>query len=364
MKLLFFISDLGQGGAEKLIIDVALLLKRKGHDVEILVLQNNNSIEDNCSILKKGGILINNLNVQRYLSINAFRKLYLFFQKNRYDIIHVNLFPPLYLMALIKKLFIERLKLVFTEHSAQNSRRGKKYLRGIERLIYNEYDAIISVSGQVKVNLEMWLKTHPNIINVPNGIDNNKIHNASIYDIKSVVKTNHKNPKFILMVSRFEPPKDHLTLIKALNLLPPSIFLLLAGNGRLQNQCKEIVTSLGLSDRVFFLGYRNDAINLMKSVDINILSSDFEGQSGVAMESLASGKPFLGSDVPGINEIVPSKDFLFSKGDEIELARKIVNILTDENISKRMCDKTGEYALKYDINETAEGYNKVFYQLL
>ena len=93
--------------------------------------------------------------------------------------------------------------------------------------------------------------------------------------------------------------------------LPAHFHLFLAGRGALLEHTKQFTESLGLTERVHFLGMRTDVYSLMNKVDLNVLSTNFEGLSGVTLESLASGKPFIGSDVPGVNDIVPDPRFLF-----------------------------------------------------
>ena len=119
-----------------------------------------------------------------------------------------------------------------------------------------------------------------------------------------------------MMTGRFSKAKDHTTLVKSLKLLPYNYKLLLVGEGELKKNIEILIKKINLENRVIFLGFRNDIPELMKTVDINILSSNWEGFGLVAVEGMASGRPFIGSDVDGMNDVIRGGGILFEKGSE------------------------------------------------
>ena len=122
--------------------------------------------------------------------------------------------------------------------------------------------------------------------------------------------------KILIQVARFNKYKDHRTLIKSLKILPNNIKLILVGDGELKFEIKKLINELDLNKRVALLGVRMDVPNLLKSSDISILSSHSEGFGLVAIEGMASGKPFVGSDVKGLSNIVSGAGLLFENGNE------------------------------------------------
>jgi len=148
------------------------------------------------------------------------------------------------------------------------------------------------------------------LVIIENGVYLEKIYEAIPYK-KSEIGLNESD-KLILMSARFEAQKDHETIIKSLKLLPEEFKLLLAGEGSLLSKYKEFAKNLQLENRILFLNNRKDIFEIMKTVDYNVLSSNFEGLSLSAIESLASGKPFIASDVSGLN-FIKIRDCYFLK---------------------------------------------------
>ncbi|MFT3909281.1 MAG: glycosyltransferase [Ferruginibacter sp.] len=168
----------------------------------------------------------------------------------------------------------------------------------------------------------------------------------------------------LFMVARFHPPKDHETLVRTLQHLPSHFHVLFAGDGAGLNKVKQVSVMLNVQSRVHFLGFRNDIPELMKSADVNILSSLHEGFSGVVTEALATGKPFLGSDVLGINDVVPDKSFLFEKEDHAALAKKILAITADRSISEHMAITGPEHVKNFDTNMMIKRHIDLYEELL
>ena len=156
--------------------------------------------------------------------------------------------------------------------------------------------------------------------------------------------------KVIIQVAGFREQKDQVTLIKALKHLSLNIKLILVGDGTLKKSCENLVRVLNLEDRVFFLGIRSDIPQLLKSVDIIVLSTKYEGISLSSIEGMASGKPFVASDVPGLRNIVTNAGLLFKQGDDKALATTISKLLNDEKLYNEISKRCQERAVHYDIN--------------
>jgi glycosyltransferase involved in cell wall biosynthesis len=105
---------------------------------------------------------------------------------------------------------------------------------------------------------------------------------------------------------------------------------------------------------VFFLGIRTDVPQLLKGSDIVVLSSKYEGLSLSSIEGMASGKPFIAADVPGLKEIVVGAGLLFPQGDEKALVKKITELLNDEKLYNKVSVSCLERAALYDINNMVE----------
>ncbi len=140
MKLLYVIDSLGGRGAEKLTSDLSIIISKR-HKCEVLILTNKD--DKYSDLLKSAGINVNIVPYNNHFSRALFIKRYI--DKGKFDVVHANLFPVTYYCAISKMLCLnKRYKLVMTEHSTDNRRRHHKSLRNLEKLIYNQYDHIIT----------------------------------------------------------------------------------------------------------------------------------------------------------------------------------------------------------------------------
>lgn len=363
LKVLQLINSLTAGGAEKLLVNSVIEYYKKGIEVNILLLKGGSS--PFLQLLKpypeiKVFYLGENNNIYNPKYIFQLRSFF----KN-YDVVHVHLFPALYwasIASLINDFFGKRqYKLVYTEHNTTNRRREKKVFKLLDRIIYKKYDTIVSISDAVDSSLKQHLgkKLENKIIKIYNGIDLKEIIEAKKYS-RNEIKFD-SNDKLILQVSSFTPQKNQQTLIKSLKYLPNSFKLILVGDGGVEKEnCINIAQKMDLSDRVFFLGIRKDVPRLLKSVDVVVLSSHFEGLSLSSVEGLASGKPFIASDVPGLTEVVEGAGILFEDNNEKELANAILSICTNVIVNKKIISDCINRSKKFDILTMTQKYSDLY----
>lgn len=130
----------------------------------------------------------------------------------------------------------------------------------------------------------------------------------------------------VTMVAGLRKEKDHDTLIKAMSHLACNYRLQIVGVGERENELKALCHELELDDRVVFLGARMDIPQLLEDSDVIVLSSHWEGLSLSSIEGMASGRPFIASDVDGLHEMVSGAGILFPHGDDVELAQQIQHL--------------------------------------
>lgn len=366
MKILHIINNLGSGGAEKLIEDLLLLINNTdGIKVDLLLLTDKNNVFD--KELTKNGIQIKIVPTNKIynpLNIHYIRK---YIKKGRYDVVHVHLFPSLYWVSFASKLiFKNKPKFVCTEHSTHNQRREKRYFRIVDKLVYSSYDKIISISRQTEDNLIEWLKAKnkSKFVVIENGINLKKFKEAKPYLKHEINAKFNEDTKLICMVGRFSEDKDQPTLIKAMKYIPFNVHLLLVGEGPLKEKNKELVKQINLEDRVHFLGFRDDVPRILKTVDIVVLSSPLEGLPLSAVEGMAAGKPLIGSNVPGIKEVVENYGLLFSKGNSEELANKINQLINDPLKYNEIAENCQLRANSYSIEKMGHEYIEQYKELL
>ncbi|MDN3723962.1 glycosyltransferase [Aequorivita sp. SDUM287046] len=359
MRILQVINSLSTGGAEKLIMESVPIYQKKGLKTDVLLLSNKKtSFWEELKLISTACI--------KGLTLHSIYNPFLIFRiipyLKKYDIVHLHLFPTLYLVVLAKVLSFSNVKLIYTEHSTNNRRRSSFFWKTIDKFIYSKLAIIVTIAKEVDLNLKKHLNFPSSKFKmIHNGVDIDRFATAVAYS-KDVFFS--LNDFILIQVSSFRWQKDQATLIKSLKFLPLNVKLLLVGDGNLKNDCVELVKNLELEERVNFLGNRNDVPQLLITADVVVLSSKYEGLSLSNIEGMSVDKPFIGSDVPGLREIVNGYGLLFKQGDEKDLARLVRNLMNDSNFYQKTASACFDRAKNFDINTMVEEYIKLYKTVL
>lgn len=353
MRILHVIANLQTGGAEKLLLDLLPRLKTLGHDVDLYVLENTPT-----SFSKR----IQDAGIKIYSpkqSMSAYNPLQLFSLRkfiHKYNVIHAHTTAPQILTAILS-LFYKRIIFFTTEHSASNRRRNKWWCKPIDKWMYSRYKRIICVSKETEGKLREYLNLEfdTRIITIYNGIDFKYFSTAKPYmDLREI------HDIIIIMVGRFVEQKDQDTLIKSLKLLPRNYKLWLLGDGPRRKDLEKLVESEKVKDRVKFWGIRPDVAELLKTSDLVVLSSHFEGLSLASLEGMSAGKPFIASDVAGLHDITNGAGILFPEGDVDKLAKEIIYTIDNPQYYRDISNKCQSRAAEFDIAKTVEKYDTLY----
>ncbi|MEA1994623.1 MAG: glycosyltransferase family 4 protein, partial [Campylobacterota bacterium] len=191
---------------------------------------------------------------------------------------------------------------------------------------------------------------------IENGINIEKFKRAKPYKKEKINSDFKETDKLICMVGRFSTQKDQATIIKAIKKIPKNIHLLLIGEGKLKEKNKNLAEKLDVLNRIHFLGFRNDIDKIYKTVDIVVLSSNWEGFGLAALEGMAAGKPVVASNVSGLKKLVQGAGLLFPRGDDKKLAEKIKNLLSNYDKYKRTSDLCFKRSQLFDIKKMVQRY--------
>jgi glycosyltransferase involved in cell wall biosynthesis len=137
-------------------------------------------------------------------------------------------------------------------------------------------------------------------------------------------------PAVITMVARFEAPKDHAALLRAVSKLKHYQWRVrLAGSGTLLASARELAVRLGIEERVDFLGECSDIPRLLSESQIFVLMSRSEAFPISILEAMRAGLPVVASDVGGISEAVEdgATGFLIPSGDDETLSDRLALLL-------------------------------------
>ena len=127
---------------------------------------------------------------------------------------------------------------------------------------------------------------------------------------------------------------------------------------------KKFVENLNIMDSVKFLGLRTDIPDILKTADIIVMSSHYEGLSLSSIEGMSVGKPFVASDVDGLHEITVDAGILFHERDAKALATSIEKLMNNPKYYHQVANSCMQRAQQYDIKKTIKRYLQVYEELL
>lgn len=139
--------------------------------------------------------------------------------------------------------------------------------------------------------------------------------------------------KTFLTIGRMSPEKNQARMINAFAQVhreSPDSRLIIVGDGPLKASLKTLVSSLGLSDSVVFTGQIPNPFPLYAAADCFVLSSDYEGQPMVILESLVVGVPIVSTRFASITDALSSEEGLIVDRDTDALAQGMRAVLTND----------------------------------
>ncbi len=351
MRVLHVITSLGTGGAEKLMVELLPQLRAMGNEVELLLF--NGARTPFYEQAEAQGITIHSLSVSgNVYSPKLIFKLLKFIR--HYDIIHTHNTACQFFVPIAKCLTLGGAKLVTTEHNTYNRRRGKWIYRLPDKWMYTQYKKIICISDQTRANLETHIGKSDRIVTIYNGVDTS-LYISPINDIRN------KRHFTITMIAAFREQKDQDTLIRAMEYLPENYSLQIVGDGERRPILEKLAHGM---KNVEFLGIRTDIPNILKSADIVVLSSHWEGFGLSVVEGMATGVPTIVSNVPGLADIVNGAGILFPEGNHMALATAIRSLCENPDKYREVAEKCQARAKEFDISKMAKAYNSVYQEII
>ena len=356
MRILQVITSLQTGGAEKIVVDLSLKLKARGHVLDVVAFLGGPSIFKQALVDGGCGVIefSDSESVYSFKHVKRLKRL-----MAQYDIVHTHNTSPQLFAAMAKGK--SRVKLVTTEHSTNNRRRSLKGYGWIDRWMYRRYDKIVCISDIAKEKLlaHIGQQYERDVLTINNGVDV-----ARFYDAQEAEKLHAPNTFVTVMVAGFREAKDQDTLIRAVALLPENYQLWLVGDGVRREALQGVIDSAGVASRVSLLGIRADVPQVLKSADVVCMSSHWEGLSLSNIEGMSSGRPFVASDVDGLREVTKGYGLLFPHGDAAALAEIIRKLHDDKAFYDEVAEKCHQRALMFDIEKMVDGYEAVYKELV
>lgn len=308
-KVILFTDNLGSGGAQRQVANVAVLLKKAGYDVSVLVYQDNpfykHILDDNnvpLVLVKSDGTLSRMLCIRKYLN------------KLGADVVISFLAVPCF-VACFSKIGHKKWKLITTERSAKLSTFTARKFR-----FFNKFERFADAKvGNSHNAIKMWQKYYPqyndkysviyNYIRVPDEFCNS-VHE---YRKKDKVK--------LTVAASFQTLKNPIKVIKAFHMLSDEHKSRLeinwygrqevtTGNTEVYDNARILIKKYGLEECVHLYDETNDIYRIMSESDAVGLFSTVEGLPNTICEAMTIGRPVVMSKVSDYDVLVTDNGYL------------------------------------------------------
>lgn len=385
IKILNIITLFSVGGATETVVSMAEGLKAKGYDVHIATgphIPTEGSMYETAEKLQIPVFTFPNLKraIRPIKDILITYELMRFIKKNRYDIVHTHSSKAGVVGRIAARIAGTPVRL-HTIHGLPFHRYQGWFIRNAFKLI-EKFSAtmctkLIAVTHTiVDVMTKSNLAAPSKFAVVRSGFNIEPYINCEQRSADIRAKYGLTEEDIVIgKISRFSILKGHKYLLSAFELVSkkiPSAKLLLVGNGELESELKDQVSSMKLNDRVVFTGLvQPDEIpGVISAMDIVVHTSLLEGLARVLPQGIMMEKPVISFDLDGAHEVIKDglNGYLIEPENIEMLAERIVDLALDLNKAKTF-GKAGkdflkdEFSDKKMVNDIDSLYKKLLAQL-
>lgn len=361
------------GGAESIALQIATRLDRSRFDPVFCVTRDRSheAYEDGIRLLKDAEVPFLGLERGSRFDMHPWMRLRKHMRTEGTVILHTHMFGSNAwgaLMSTVVKVPI------FVAHEHSWSYQDEPVRKFVDRnLIARRADAFVAVSTEdqrrmIEIERIPWGKTRL-IQNGVAGFDDSG--DGSV--IRDELGIDPEQP-VLGIVASLRPEKAVEVIVRAAaeiaESLPEVRVVISGGDGPRESSqiaLAELAQSLGVEEKVHFLGHRVDVADVIASFDVAVLCSDREGSPLSIMEYMDAGKPVVATRVGGVPDIVVEGEtgLLVPPRDPTALARAAVELLRDRDRAARM-GAAGRKRMRsmFTIEETVGRVESLYEELL
>ncbi|MBA6377926.1 MULTISPECIES: glycosyltransferase [unclassified Colwellia] len=304
INVLQFICSSGFYGAERWVLALAKYLDPQKVNCHLAVTIESNN--DDLKIINQFNKLDGNVfefPMSGRFDVKVVNKLVEVIKINNIDIIHTHGYKSDILGLLAAKK--AGIKIVITPHGFSNGIDFKlKFFIWLGCQSFRFADIVAPLSKALCSDVRGFGVKEERLVYVQNGVDLSEVDEQKIKNnpLKSI--GDNKRIGFVgQMISR-KNIKDILDIFESLAGKYPNITLTLLGDGESRVELEKYTQLLSHKDRIEFLGFRDDRLELLQSFDLFVMTSSLEGIPRCLMEATAMGIPVAAYNIAGIDQLI------------------------------------------------------------
>jgi glycosyltransferase involved in cell wall biosynthesis len=223
------------------------------------------------------------------------------------DILHTSEFRSNLIAQIIKRKR-PKLRMVATAHGWIANTLRRRVVRFLDKLMFRSFDHVIIVSDATRSLVPKWWLSDARATVLRNALVLKSYGGEVVNRPRRPIDPNHA---VLVNVGRLSPEKGQEMLLNAMHALTPrwpNLRLKFAGIGPLEQQLRSVASTLGLADRVEFVGYVKDMPRLYADIDLVVQSSYTEGLPNVILEAAYLRVPIVATAVGGTAEVIAHQE--------------------------------------------------------
>lgn len=368
LKVLIISTSLGLGGGDREVVQLVSNLFRRGYEIKIIAMVQLGLMGEE---LVNQGFDVQSLGMTSGIpDVRVIPRLVSIISNWKPDVIHSHMIHA-NLLARVTKLFLYKPPVLVCTAQNVDESEGQRWRDFAYRFTDFSCNLTTNVTQSgVERYINIGLVPANKICFIPNSVDS--ITYSPNMSLRASMRQDLElGSRFTwLAVGRFYLQKDYPTMINAFAKVlssEPDTVLMIAGEGILQGEIKDLVNQLGIQKSVIFLGPRRDIHALMNSADAQVMSSAWEGMPLVLLEAASTGLPIVSTDVGGVAETVihGKSGFLVPAASPDHLAKsmlEMMNLPQEKRIEMGQAGRnyvTSNYSTETVVDQWENLYHKI-----
>ncbi len=332
-KILYLITELDIGGAEKNLYRLATSLGARGWDVEVAALSGHGEVG---SWLESEGVSVHYVEMESKLRVSWFARLARTIRVAKPDVLHTFLFHA-NIAGRVANLFGGARVVVSSVRVAERRRRSHLYMDFLTQWLM---DREICVSEGVRAFTERRAHVSASKLEViPNPVEPLEISRPR-EEVRAELGA-RGGDRLVLSIGRLDVQKGYAYLLEAASALlekRSDLLFVVAGDGSEREALQDAIDARCIADRFRLVGWRGDIADLYNAADVFVLPSLWEGMPNAVLEAATFALPIVATAVEGTTEVIEDgrTGVLVPAGDAGQLAVALERVVDGGEEARRM----------------------------
>jgi glycosyltransferase involved in cell wall biosynthesis len=353
MRIVLLLTSLGVGGAERQVVWLSHRLARRGHAVRLVVLLPQNVGDWPIDIgSEKLEVTFLNIRKRPWSILRGLARGAAEIRRFRPDLLHGHNFHGNLAGRLLG--FLCGVPVISTIHNVYEGGWQRMLAYGFTDVLSRRTIAVSEAAHERYVRLRAVAARKAGVVS--NGIEITNFVPDADQRKRTRVAMGVTDRDFVwIAVGRLTPAKDYPNLLRAFAQAPEAcaaaplwmpgrpldarLWIVGYGDAAYEEELRAIALTLGIEDRVRWLGVRHDIPALLDAADGFVLSSAWEGMPLAMGEAMAMQKPVVATDVGGVREMAGQAGWLVPSGNPGALAETIGRVMALSDRDKAQIGK-------------------------